>query len=358
MELRTKLGAAALLAAAAMATAAGCGGRDDENPTPTPDAGCTGVCSTDAGTTDAGSDAGTTDAGTTDAGTANQIAAARKLSFGNKATLRDVVISGVHYEKLSEQGNGSWRSYFWVTDPAAPKEGLFIHKFYTDTPDAYHPQIGDTVDIEGYFGTEGNFTPFTGRRQRLANQRDPAVPLAITPKITDAGTANLPAANEVTAEDLTASLAVAQNSAAYLGTRVHLAGPLTLTNPQPVQFQRLDNEDAGTLYYGFEVTGGILVYHDKTRSRTFSDGGTFEGCDFQKAALDGGSVTFPNGISGVWDTYTFAPCKNGSSDITGCGDNDPDSGVPGITDKRYTYTIIPQGCEDLPGEVAGPVAPE
>ncbi|QAT86739.1 hypothetical protein EJ065_5204 [Corallococcus coralloides] len=352
MELRTKLGAAALLAAAAMATAAGCGGRD-EDPTPTPDAGCTGVCSTDAG-----SDAGTTDAGTTDAGTANQIAATRKLSFSTKATLRNVVVSGIHYEKLSDQGNGAWRSYFWVTDPASPKEGLFIHKFYTDTPESYRPQIGDTVDIEGVFGTEPNYEPFSGRRHHLANQRAfngaPAVPLAITPKIVDAGVDARPPANEVTVEDLTASLAVAQNSAAYLGTRVHLAGPLTLTNPQPTQFMRLDNEDAGTLYYGFEVTGGILVYHDKTRSRTFSDGGTFEGCDFQKAALDGGAVTFPNGISGVWDTYTFAPCENGSSDITGCGDNSSDSGVPGITDKRYTYTIIPQGCEDLPGEVAAP----
>ncbi|NOK22430.1 hypothetical protein [Corallococcus carmarthensis] len=356
MELRTKLGAAALLAAAAMATAAGCGGRDDD-PTPTPDAGCTGVCSTDAGSdagtnTDAGSDAGAGDAGPT----ANQIAATRKLSFGTKATLRNVVVSGVHYEKLSDQGNGSWRSYFWVTDPAAPKEGLFIHKFYTDTPDAYHPQIGDTVDIEGFFGTEPNYSPFTGRRHHLANQQTPAVPLAITPKTTDAGTANLPAANEVTAEELQASLAAAQNSAAYLGTRVHLAGPLTLTNPQPTQLQRLDNEDAGTLYYGFEVTGGILVYHDKTRSRTLSDGGTFEGCDFQKAALDGGAVTFPTGITGVWDTYTFAACTNGSSDITGCGNNDRDSGVPG-TNLRYTYTIIPQGCEDLPGEVAGAAVP-
>ncbi|MGE6759191.1 hypothetical protein ACQKGO_14310 [Corallococcus interemptor] len=340
MELRTKLGAAALLAAAAMATAAGCGGRDDDNPNPTPDAGCTGVCSTDAGV----------DAGT-DAGTANQIAATRKLSFGTKATLRDVVITGVHYEKLGT--SSEWRSYFWVTDPAFPKEGLFIHKFYSDTPNTYHPQVGDTVDIAGYFGTEANFEPFTGRRHRLANQREPAVPLAITPKVTDAGTANLPAANEVTVADLEASLAAAQNSAAYLGTRVHLAGPLTLTNAQPTQLQRLDNEDAGTIHYGFEVTGGILVYHDKTRDRS-GDGGTR--CDYQKAALDGGAVTFPNGISGVWDTYTFAGCTNGSSDITGCGNNDRDSGVPG-TDLRYTYTIIPQGCEDLPGQVDGVAFP-
>ncbi|MBN9683937.1 MULTISPECIES: hypothetical protein [unclassified Corallococcus] len=351
MELRTKLGAAALLAAAAMATAAGCGGRDDDNPTPTPDAGCTGVCSTDAGS-DAGTntDAGS-DAGTGDAGTANQIAATRKLSFGTKATLRNVVVTDVDYEKLGNDGK-QWRSFFWVTDPAAPTEGLYITKFYDDVPDTYRPQPGNTIDVEGFFGTEPNYQPFSGRRHHLANDYRNNQKLNITVK-SDAGIDARPAANEVTAEQLQASLAAAQATAPYVGTRVHLAGPLTLTNPQPSQLQRLDKEDAGTLFYGFEVTGGILVYHDKTRSRTFSDGGTFEGCDFQKAALDGGAVTFPNGISGVWDTYTFAGCTNGSSDITGCGDNDRDSGVPG-TDQRYTYTLIPQGCEDLPGEVAAP----
>ncbi|RKG89215.1 hypothetical protein D7V97_42545 [Corallococcus sp. CA053C] len=349
MELRNKLGAAALLAATAMASLAGCGGRDDDD---NKDAGpgCTGVCSTDAGS-DAGTDAGTTDAGT-DAGSGMTIAAARKLSFGSKATLRNVVVTGVHYEKLSDQGNSSWRSYFWVTDPAAPKEGLFIHKFYTDTPDTYHPQLGDTVDIEGYFGTEPNYEPFSGRRHHLANQRTPAVPLAITPKTTDAGVGGLPPANEVTVEQLTASLDMAQNSAAFLGTRVHLAGPLALTNPQPEALKRVDSlTDGGSLYYGFAVGNGILVFHDKTRDRSLTDGGVDVKCDFQKAALDGGAVTFPNGLSGVWDTYTFAPCKDGGTDITGCGDNVSDSGVPGST-KPYTYTIIPQDCADLPGEVA------
>ncbi|RKG70312.1 hypothetical protein, partial [Corallococcus terminator] len=249
MELRKKLGAAALLAATAIATAAGCGGRDND-PDPVPDAGCTGVCSTDAGTN---TDAGTTDAGTTDAGTTGQIAAARKLSFGSKATLRNVVVTGVHYEKLSELGNSSWRSYFWVTDPAAPKDGLFIHKFYTDTPDAYRPQPGDTVDIEGYFGTEPNYEPFSGRRHHLANQRTPAVPLAITPKTTDAGVGGMPPANEVTVEQLEASLGLGQNSAAFLGTRVHLAGPLTLTNPTPEALKRLDSSGTPPIYYGFEV---------------------------------------------------------------------------------------------------------
>ncbi|MCY1045350.1 hypothetical protein OV208_28800 [Corallococcus sp. bb12-1] len=350
MELRKKLGAAALLAATAMATAAGCGGRDND-PDPVPDAGCTGVCSTDAGTTDAGP----TDAGTTDAGTAGQIAAARKLPFSTKVTLRNVVVTDVHYEKLSELGNNSWRSYFWVTDPAAPSQGIFIHKFYTDTPDTYRPQPGDTLDVEGYFGTEPNYEPFSGRRHHLANQRTPAVALALTVKTTDAGVGARPPANEVTAEQLEASLGAAQSTAAFLGTRVHLAGPLTLTNPKPEALKRLDSSGAEPLYYGFEVGNGILVYQDKTRDRNLSDGGVEVRCDFQKAALDGGAVTFPNGISGVWDTYTFAPCKDGGTDITGCGDNTPDSGVPGST-KPYTYTIIPQDCADLPGEVA-PAAP-
>ncbi|MFP2901467.1 hypothetical protein [Corallococcus sp. 4LFB] len=351
MELRKKLGAAALLAAAAMATAAGCGGRDDDNPTPTPDAGCTGVCSTDAGTNDAGTTDAGMDAGTGDAGTQNQIAAARKAPFNTKVTLRDVVITDVDYEKLGNDGV-QWRSFFWVTDPAAPKEGLYITKFYTDLPDTYHPQPGNTIDVEGYFGTEPNYQPFSGRRHHLANDFKNGKTLNITVK-SDAGVDARPPANEVTAEDLVASLAAPQSSAPYLGTRVHLAGPLTLTNPQPSQLQRLDDADAGTIYYGFEVTGGILVFHDKTRDRS-GDGGTR--CDYQMAALDGGAVTFPNGISGVWDTYTFAGCEDGGTDITGCGKNDKDSGVPG-TDQRYTYTIIPQDCTDLPGEVDGAAFP-
>ncbi|RKG72892.1 hypothetical protein D7W79_27090 [Corallococcus exercitus] len=355
MELRKKLGAAALLAAAAMATAAGCGGRDDDNPTPTPDAGCTGVCSTDAGsdagTNDAGTNDAGTDAGTGDAGTAGQIAAARKAPFNTKVTLRDVVVTDVDYEKLGNDG-AQWRSFFWVTDPAFPKEGLYITKFYDDMPDTYRPTPGNKIDVEGYFGTEPNYQPFSGRRHHLANDFRNAKKLVITVK-SDGGVDERPAANEVTVADLQASLAVAQNTAPYVGTRVHLAGPLTLTNAQPTQFQRLDSANSGTIYYGFEVTGGILVYQDKTRDRS-GDGGTR--CDYQKAALDGGAVTFPNGISGVWDTYTFAPCTDGGTDITGCGNNSSDSGVPG-TDQRYTYTLIPQDCTDLPGQVNGAAFP-
>ncbi|RYZ32026.1 MAG: hypothetical protein EOO72_15920, partial [Myxococcaceae bacterium] len=226
MELRTKLGAAALLAAAAMATAAGCGGRD-EDPTPTPDAGCTGVCSTDAGTTDAG---------TGDAGTGGQIAEARKKPFSTKLTLRDVVVTDVDYEKLGTDGK-QWRSFFWVTDPAFPKEGLYITKFYDDVPDTYRPQPGNKIDIEGFFGTEPNYQPFNGRRHHLVNDFRNGKKLVITVK-SDAGVDARPPANEVTAEALQASLDAPQSSAAYLGTRVHLAGPLTLTNPQPSQLQR------------------------------------------------------------------------------------------------------------------------
>ncbi|RKH37328.1 hypothetical protein [Corallococcus sicarius] len=345
MELRNKLGAAALLAATAMASLAGCGGRDDED---NKDAGpgCTGVCSTDAGT-DAG--AGTTDAGT-DAGAGMTIAAARKVPFGTKVTLRDVVISDIHYEKLSTSNGSSWRSFFWVTDPALPTQGLFIEKFYDDTPEAYHPQPGNKVDIEGYFGTEPNYEPFTGRRHHLVNDYRNSKKLIITLK-SDAGVDARVPANEVTPEQLVASLDMAQSSAALLGTRVHVAGPLALTNPQPEALKRVDSlTDGGSLYYGFAVGNGILVFHDKTRDRSLSDGGVDAKCDFQKAALDGGTVTFPNGLSGVWDTYTFAPCKDGGTDITGCGDNVSDSGVPGST-KPYTYTIIPQDCADLPGVV-------
>ena len=196
MHLRNKLGAAALLAAAAMASMAGCGGRDDDD---NKDAGpgCTGVCSTDAGPTDAG----LTDAGT-DAGPGMTVAAIRKVPFGNAVTLRDVVVHTVDYEKLSDQNQISWRSRFWVVDPLKPTEGISVEKFYDDTPDNYRPQPGDVIDIEGFFGSEANFEPFRGRRQRISNDFRNGKIMKIIVKSTG-GTRIAP--NEVTAENLAAS---------------------------------------------------------------------------------------------------------------------------------------------------------
>jgi hypothetical protein len=351
MELRKKLGAAALLAAAAMATAAGCGGRDTDEPNPTPDAGCTGVCSTDAGTdagttTDAGTDAGTT----TDAGSnvPSSVAAIRKSPFGTRGVLTNVVITGIEYEKLSDQNNTSWRSRFWVVDPLKPTEGIFVEKFYDDTPADYHPQIGDVIDIEGYFGTESNFEQFRGRRQRVANDfRNTKAPLRITVKTAGGGVAARPPDNEVTPENLAASQNFVQADAGYLGSRVHVQGPLELTNAKPTAFMRVDKTDAGSVYYGYELTGGVLINHENTRD--LSDGGVR--CDYQAIVNDGGTVSFPNGVRGVFDTYTFAACEDGGTDIFNCRRND--GKVPGTTpEKNYIYVIHPENCADLGGQVA------
>lgn len=344
MQLRKKLGAAALLATAAM-VAAGCSGRDDGDDDAGTNGGCTGVCND--GGTDAGSDAGT-DAGSTDGGqtepTLLTIPELRKVKYGTWIKVVDVVVQGIEYEKLSDQNGKDWRSRFWVVDAARPTEGIFVEKFYSDTPTSYHPTIGDKIDIEGYLNTELPYEQFRGYRQRIVNDFKNSKPL----KITEKSKVTAPSDNEVTVDALKASAAsFSQADAGYAGTRVHVTGNLALTNPTPTAFMRVDSADAGTVFYGFEVDG-ILVNHENTRDLKFSDGGTETRCDWQAAALDGGGVSFPNGIRGTWDTYTFAACSDGGTDIFNCFRNN--GKVPGST-KNYTYAVHPAGCDDLQGVV-------
>jgi hypothetical protein len=96
---------------------------------------------------------------------------------------------------------------------------------------------------------------------------------------------------------------------------------------------------------GFEVEGGILVRDDA--------------CGWSQKARDGGSVVFPQGIRGVWETYAYAPCQERANADAGClrasarvpGTEVPDSGV-----NLFTYVLHPRNCEtDLAGEWdAGP----
>jgi hypothetical protein len=102
------------------------------------------------------------------------------------------------------------------------------------------------------------------------------------------------------------------------------------------------------------VTGGLLVSNRNTFGSSPTDGGPAR-CDWQALVRnDGGTVTFPEGIRGVWDTYSFAPCADGGTDVLGCfrnegrvpGTEQPDGGY-----NRFTHVLIPQNCDqDLVGE--------
>ena len=83
-------------------------------------------------------------------------------------------------------------------------------------------------------------------------------------------------------------------------------------------------------------SGGALI----------SNQSTYFNCDWRGSAhYDGGTIIFPNGITGIWDTYTHAPCADGGVD-SACFRNS--GSVPG-TANDYTYALFPRDCSDFNG---------
>jgi len=112
-----------------------------------------------------------------------------------------------------------------------------------------------------------------------------------------------------------------------------------------------------SIAYGFEVSGsnlpaGLLIRNSQTFG-VYPDGGPR--CDYGQMVADGGkTVTFPNGIRGVWDTFTQAPCVNGGLSC-GSGAGVRDAGtVPGVG-SPYVYVLEPMDCaNDFAGAVVTP----
>ncbi|WP_426750836.1 hypothetical protein [Myxococcus sp. Y35] len=355
MQLRKTLGAAALVTAATMASMAGCSGRDDGSD-PQPDAGCVGTCTPDSGTGDAGTgDAGTGDAGTGDAGVQTvTIREARLLEDRPQIILEGVVVTTVAYVNTNPTGVSA---DFWVADPNNPQDGIFVQKYRTDPPNTYVPARGDVLTIQGYVQNNSRFRDREGYRKVLKNNFDFRGTGEATPMvITKTGTMTPP-------NDIVVSIdngfgnsdgGSGRPSQEYLGARVHIQGPLTLTDANPMAMKRLSAIEGDDVHYGFEVSGGVLVNNNSTFGTT-QDGGTPR-CDYRVMVNEGGSVTFPDGIRGVWDTFTHAPCMDGGTSTFSCFN---DAGVIPGANNTWTTVLYPEGCHDLPAEVieAPPVAP-
>lgn len=369
MQLRKTLGAAALVAAAAMASMAGCG--DSREPDENMDAGpgCAGACGdggTDAGTdvgADAGPDSGTPDAGSRECPAPNAdgkgpIGALRfTANRGQQVTLDEVVVVAVSQTTRGNQGD--YIARFWVVDSCFPKEGIYVDKFFTDRANGatqYEPKVGDVLSISGLY-REFNATG----SDNAPSERDAYRPVikssfGIGPGITGSlvitvkGTTTPPADNTVPEGFGNAEGGAGQPNPELGGSRIHIPGPLTITNASPEAMKlRPEDPDSGT-YTGFEVTGGILVGNYKT----------FGTCDWRGTVADGGSVTFPDGIRGVWDTYSNVPCLEGGMDAGSDGGlffqctREGDGVVPG-TDNPYTYVVYPMDCpRDLAGDAGTP----
>ncbi|NVI97284.1 hypothetical protein HV824_04020 [Myxococcus sp. AM009] len=361
MELRKTLGAAALITAATMASVAGCSGREDDgDPDPTSDAGCIGNCGADSGT-DAGTDAGLPPE---DAGPRicpepvegkGPIGRLRESGTrGEAVTLDEVIVTAV--SQMTRGNQGDYTARFWVVDSCFPTEGIFVDKFYTDETKAYGPVVGDVLRVQGLFRTFN--AQATDNAPNMREAYRPVIKSAFRLDVTGA-TGNLVITKKGSGEPLPdntvpegfgdAEGGVAVPNPELGGTRVHIPGPLTITNATPAAMQQRPNEPENDTYLGFEVTGGILVANYKTYN--------VEGCDVRAAAADGGTVTFENGLRGVWDTYSNVVCTDGGTTTTSDGgtafqcNQYADGVVPGTTNP-YTYVLIPTDCTtDMVGTV-------
>jgi hypothetical protein len=130
---------------------------------------------------------------------------------------------------------------------------------------------------------------------------------------------------------------------AHVGARVKIDGPLTIANPSPEAFRRISAVPNDTRYFGYELSNGVLVNNFRVFEGARLEDGGVSHCDLRAAVLDGGTVTFPNGIIGVWDTYTHASCVDGGTDSQ-CFKNR--GNVPGTDAGNYTNVLYPTDCAD------------
>lgn len=273
-------------------------------------------------------------------------------AWGQSVKVENVVVTAVSFKRQGSAGD--WQGEFWVADPADPKNGLWVEKFYTDTPKPYEPKIGDKLTLEGYYGTVKSFEDRIGYRPYVSSQFDfvksGAKPLAIT--VIEENATPLEDVDTTGVTDFgNAQNGDVRPNPEFGGARVFIPGPVKITNANPGALQRLNlGEAAGS--NGFEVTGGILV----------NNFNTYRDCDLRNHALDAGQngeeIVFQDGISGVWDTYTHADCVDGGVPADGgsfrCNSN-ASGHIPGSTfeggegENRYTFVLWPQTCADLQG---------
>ncbi len=323
--------------------------------------GSTGGSSGTGGST--GGSSGTGGASGFDAG---QVAALKAGNFCGTSPVRIVggVVTAVQ-STSTQMGTGNIRQNFWVVDPGNPGNGLYVFKDYTDTVGMMTNvavNVGDVVNMDGHMGRIFPDSFINNGAEAYRYQFSELCSNAGPMRIVVTGTTTPPA-------DIMVSAPFGQNPDGgkpkgyfvsdqrpgniqpVAGARVHIPGPLTLSNPYPVEMTRLNDPDTS---FGFEVTGanipsGVLVRTQNTFG-TYPDGGPR--CDYGKMVADGGRmVSFPSGIRGVWDTFSQTACANGT---TSCNMQPrTDGGVPGLG-SSYTFVVFPMDCNDLAGAVVTP----
>jgi hypothetical protein len=385
----------ALTSAVAIALATGCsGGRPD------PDGGsgggatgggnCAPFCAGSGGGTGGGSGVGGGTGGGSGVGggsgggsgvgggsstfDAGQILKAKQTGFCSVLVqLRGVVVVAVqNTTRQNGMATDPVRQNFWVVEPSNPRQGLYVFKDYADTVGGMVNEpvaVGDVLNLDGFmvstFNNSGINLGGEAYRYSMQDNCPGTTPLAILRTAT-----GMPLPDLMTPDPFGVNpdggkpKGITVSDQRFIqniqGVRVHIPGPLTLSNPRPAEMVRINDNPATGTVFGFEVSGasipaGVLVRNSFTFA--LSDGGAGNGsgnppCDYRQMVEDGGrTVTFPNGIHGVWDTWSQTPCYNGT---TSCQFNARDAGrIPGL-EVNYTFTVFPLDCNDLAGAVVTP----
>ena len=367
-------------------------------PKPTPDAGCVGIAcpptgggapggggggstgggsgggsqggGTGGGTGGAqgggtgGSQGGGTGGGSTDdGGIPTTVGEAKGTSYPHQVDLQGVVVTAVSFARPSAASTacagGTSKGVtadFWVADPANAENGVWVRKFRCDRDVDYFPQVGDVLNISGVIGFESGFNQRTGYRTVVKSEFDyipnrpsgyvcelSSAPACEPLVITKTGTmAPLPVVDQPITFGNNGGFRAEQ---ALKGARIKIAGPLTISDATPEALHRVTADAGDTTYYGYRLSNGVLVNDFRTFDNASLEDGGRSHCDQRWIVLDGGTVMFPNGIIGVWDTYTFASCVDGGTDIFNCFANR--GTVPPDADAGYTNVLYPTDCADL-----------
>lgn len=302
----------------------------------------------------------------------SQIDAAKRATFCTSVVpLRGVTVTAIESQFVGPAGDV--RSFFWVVEPSYPKNGLYVFKDYTDTINGVTDgglSVGDMVNIDGFLvSTFANSSINNGAEAYRYQLRKGCGGNMSQLQVVVTGTGTAPAdvqaatpfgLNPDGGKPKGFSVSDQRFITDAQGARVHVPGPLILSNPRPIEMARVNDTPTGVVF-GFEVSGsavpaGLLVRNNRTFA--LSDGGSSAGdgtpaCDYRQYVEDGGRmVSWPNGIRGVWDTFSQTPCYDGTPSCAGA--NVRDAGyVPGLG-ANYTFVLEPMNCGDLAGAVVTP----
>lgn len=322
------------------------------------DAGCTGVCGTDAGSDGGAAQQGACAAVPLDGGTVTFAQLRQLPACGQWVTVQNVVVHTVDFAIDSgTPGSADISAEFYVGTPAdaGPGPGVFIDKFFSDLPTSYRPAVGDRLDVQGFLYERFNKT--SGRphsEHRLGYRRELGAQFNV-----DGGPGKL----VLTRLEGTGVTAVARVDASYsarngtarphpntLGSRVFIPGPVYVADPAPSFMLRysLDATDGGPgrvfldttrdNYEGFVLDNGVVIADYRVR------GSSPECRDYRQQAADAGPgrFFFPNGIQGIYETYTMVPLI-GQRQALADGGVTTVQGASGCPGGQHFFTCLPSG---------------